>query len=140
MKKLFKNFTQRTVFEYFAIAGMLIVSVLVLILAINWSVDLAKGIPFFTAGSEEGRTVGEELVAYEWIVMILFYVCGVVTLSLCIYEAFFKKPTKLVKQEKEFIDGEYVDIKKEEEKFHDSLDSNTDESLRNLEDTLENKE
>lgn len=105
MKKAFDNFLKRTVFEYIAIAGMVITSILVLIMAITWSVDLGKGIAFFTDSERK------ELVAYEYVVMIMFYIAGIFVLVLAIYEAFFKEPTKNKKEShKEFVDGEAIDV------------------------------
>lgn len=109
MKKAFDKFLKRTAFEYVAMAGMVITSILVLIMAITWSVDLAKGIPFFTDKDKN------ELVAYEYVVMFMFYLAGIFVLVLAIYEAFFKEPTKNKnKSHKEFVDGEAIEVNDEQ--------------------------
>lgn len=117
---MIEKFKKRTVTEYIAMAGMVIVGILLLILSINWSVDLGRGIRFFTDGK------GNELKGYEITVLLFFYIASILLFVLAFYEAFLKAPHGPYEQTKELLDGEVTDIKKMESRFEKKNDSSKD--------------
>lgn len=107
MKKRIQSFKPM---QWVGMVAMIVVGILCLLMAIQWTIDLAQGIPFFTRPGTSNDPIGEPIVTYEWVVLVVFYVLALGLFGMAIYEFFFMplKPDAPVVHRIDFVDGKAV--------------------------------
>ncbi len=104
MKDRIRKFTWT---QWVGMVCELFFGLLLLLMAIMWSIDMAKGLAFFTDYD------GNALMAYEWVVMAIFYILAVCLFGILVFEFFFMELGKEKKEapDREMIDGKIVEMK-----------------------------
>ena len=103
------RFKQFTPMRYIGCVCLLLVGVICFMYAVMFSVDMSKGIPFFTDAD------GNALTGYEVGTLVCFYLLAVFLLAVFVFETFIQKiPDKKERIEKDIVGGRVVEVQKQE--------------------------